>query len=489
MENPETQIKSRSDVLPATVSSDTPEGHLDQGHLSGLQAGGLAIATFGPGVGIVTVPAFTWMVAGSGSWLSVLLAVLGTSLVGISIVLFARRSVGTGSLYSYIGESFKPWARVVTASGVVVGYVFAVAGLLAGTGTYLVSFLVSEGVVGDAGDGVYIATYVISAAIAAMFAIRGLDASVRVSVSLALISVPVAVVVLVGAIRNTGIDLTSQLSLSGSSFGGVTQGVATAAAFLVMFESSAALAAETRSPRKTIPRVVMAVPIGLGTIFALATVVQYAALNALPAEALVNASPPAALARAAGFDFLAEVADLVVALGLFVAIVGFFNYAPRVAMTIANEGLLPRGLAAVHPRFRTPARAIGALAVVSAALPSAFLASSDESALTVNVVVTTLVTYFWVVPYLLISLAGARLVLRERRLPWLLLPAIALGAVIIVWILVAGIANTRPDVLGMSVWIAVSIYFAVTAGFYIASRRNPLFSNGEIADLRETHDA
>ncbi|RYF58035.1 MAG: APC family permease, partial [Comamonadaceae bacterium] len=274
MEIPETQIKSRSDVPPAAVSSDTPERHLDQGHLSGLQAGGLAIATFGPGVGIVTVPAFTWMVAGSGSWLSVLLAVLGTSLVGISIVLFARRSVGTGSLYSYIGESFKPWARVVTASGVVVGYVFAVAGLLAGTGTYLVSFLVSEGVVGDAGDGVYIATYVISAAIAAMFAIRGLDASVRVSVSLALISVPVAVVVLVGAIRNTGIDLTSQLSLSDSSFGGVTQGVATAAAFLVMFESSAALAAETRSPRKTIPRVVMAVPIGLGTIFALATVVQ-----------------------------------------------------------------------------------------------------------------------------------------------------------------------------------------------------------------------
>ncbi|AHK34664.1 hypothetical protein Pd630_LPD07479 [Rhodococcus opacus PD630] len=106
-----------------------------------------------------------------------------------------------------------------------------------------------------------------------------------------------------------------------------------------------------------------------------------------------------------------------------------------------------------------------------------------------NVVVTTLVTYFWVVPYLLISLACARLVLRERRLPWLLLPAIALGAVIIVWILVAGIANTRPDILGMSVWIAVSIYFAVTAGFYIASRRNPLFSKGDSADLHEMHDA
>lgn len=458
-----------TDDQPRVAGPDETALDVTKGTLSGLRAGGLALATFGPGVGMVTVPAFTWFVAGSSASLAILLAALATTFIGFAVVLYARRFVGSGSLYSYMGEMFGPWARILTIAGIFAGYICAIGGLIAGVGTYIVSFLLSVGMFSTASTFLYVCVYLIAGLVATVFAYRGLDTSVKVTIGLAAVSLPPAVVLLVVAIANNGIDISSQLSFGEVSFSQMSGGIATAAAFIVMFESSTALAAETKSPRRNIPRVVMAVPVGLGALFLLSSILQVSALNALPEGAMDEASPPAALARAAGLPVLADVMDLVVGLGIFVAIIGFLNYAPRVVATAAADTTLPRGLQSIHPKFGSPARAIVAVALIATALPVLLLLLSGESALTVNVATTTLITYFWTIPYLLVVVGALFILMRDKNAGGggikrvVIALAVIAGAVVFAWILIYGFTSATPDLVGAAAWISAVVYVILVA--------------------------
>ena len=190
--------------------------------------------------------------------------------------------------------------------------------------------------------GPQVVIFAVAIALAAAIAFRGLDTSVLVAVTLAVLSLPLVVVITIASAWHNGLDLSHQFSFADFSISGTLKGVAVGTAFLMGFESCTALAAETRDPRRNVPLAVMAVPVMLGALFPIATILQVPGLAAASAQLEAGMSAPAALASQAGLgSWFATASDAVLAVATFAALIGFVNYGARFAMTLAEDGLLP----------------------------------------------------------------------------------------------------------------------------------------------------
>jgi amino acid transporter len=113
---------------------------------------------------------------------------------------------------------------------------------------------------------------------------------------------------------------------------------------------------EIREPERTLPR---ALVLGTLAIIVIYLVVNVAYLYLLPLEAiqrspLVAADAAEAIVGRAG----AALIGVVVIVSTFGALVSVMFTSPRIFFAMAEDRLFFRGLAAVHPRFQTPGRAI-----------------------------------------------------------------------------------------------------------------------------------
>lgn len=464
-----------------TSSIDPAVGSLVEappsGRLSIWQAGGLAVSSFIPAVGMATAPAWIVGYAGGGSWLVMLVTAVAMSCVGMAVITFARRYVASGALYSYIGEVFGPWARILMAASLAIGYIVGTATLLCGAGLFFGSFLVSNGIGWATAPIAQIVIYILATVVVAALAYRGLDASVRTCVILTAISVPVMAVITIATVRHTGLDLSTQFDLSGISFGPFSQGLAVAAAFLIMFESSAALAAETKDPRRVVPLVVMVVPIGLGALYVLTTICQVPGLLAVTDQLAAGVSPPAALAAASGLGFFANTADLFIAVAIFASLIGVYNYGSRVLTTLAEDGLLPTALTRHHPRYKTPTVSIVIVAVFSTLLPIVLLIVAGGSPMAVYGYAATLLAYFWVPPYLLVCIGAVVLLRREKRPLAGIIIAAVVGVALTAWILLNAFVYPAASPLNVLPWVFLAT-LALGVAVFTVSYRN---SRGRIA--------
>jgi APA family basic amino acid/polyamine antiporter len=115
-------------------------------------------------------------------------------------------------------------------------------------------------------------------------------------------------------------------------------------------------AEETRNPERTIPR---ALVIGVLTVTACYIALNAAYFYALPLEKVASSTRVAADAAEAviGRRGGATISAVVI-FSTFGAVSGIILVGPRVYFAMARDGLLFRWIAAVHPRFQTPHRAI-----------------------------------------------------------------------------------------------------------------------------------
>src|ERR1700677_1983987 len=85
-----------------------------------------------------TVPAailgLIFAVAGTGTWLSFLLGMIGLVFVSSNINQFARRSASPGSLYTYIVRGLGPTAGALSGWGLLFGYLLTGMSTLCGFG-------------------------------------------------------------------------------------------------------------------------------------------------------------------------------------------------------------------------------------------------------------------------------------------------------------------------------------------------------------------
>ena len=216
------------------------------------------------------------------------------------------------------------------------------------------------------------------------------------------------------------------------------------------FENMPAAAGEYRNPRRDVPFALLSM---IAIVTAVYVSVQWVALATLPGLATSTTPLADAAARFGG----ASLAGLLT-IGAAVSIIGTANntllLGPRYLHAMAADGFGPRGLAAVHPRFQTPAVAIAVLALASLLL--AWSGSFVQLALLS--VVARLCTY--------ITTAAAVLELRRRDDVGFRLPGGAAIPVAALLLSVGLLASATPGNL-------VAAGLALVAGAVVYRFRRP----------------
>ncbi len=460
--------------MSASTSADNtdpadPAVHLEAGRLGRTALVSLSLSAFYPAVSLALVPFLVFTTVGVTAWQTSLLATLAVVCIGRAVIVFARRYVATGSLYSYIAEVFGPWARYLTGAALLGGYITVVTGAVAFVGVFVGSFLYSRGLTTALQFGPQAVIFAITLAGAAAIALRGLGTSVRIAVVLAVLALPLVVVITVASAHHTGLDLAHQFVFD-FSLSHTMQGIAVGAALLIGFESCAVLATETRDPLRNVPVAVMAAPVVLGGLLSIVTILQVPGLAAASDQLAAGMSAPAALAIQSGLGTsVATATDLVLAVASFASLIGFVNYAARFALALAEDGLLPDAIARVHPRYHSPYVAIRALAVAGFAMISGlvFWTGDIVSAYTP---IATLIVYLWVLPYVLIAAGAIVLTVRAREFRPGLWLAAAIGGAAMAWSYLNGLINPpAPPASGMA-WVAVVTIAALVVVFTASQR-------------------
>jgi amino acid transporter len=160
---------------------------------------------------------------------------------------------------------------------------------------------------------------------------------------------------------------------------------------------------EIREPARTVPRAVF-LALGITTLLYLA--IQTVAQGVLASDLALSMDAPLAEASA---RFLGGGGRALVLAGTAVSMLGYLSGdmlgSPRLLFAFGRDGILPAGLASVHPRFHTPHVAIAAHALLACAL--AFVGTFGQLVLVSNVAVLLL--------YLLCSAGALELARRDVR--------------------------------------------------------------------------
>jgi basic amino acid/polyamine antiporter, APA family len=326
-------------------------------------AGLTAIALNGVvGSGIFVLPARIYALAGAASPLAYLVAAVLIALVVACFAEAGSRSEETGGPYLYARAAFGDFA------GFLIGWMFMITRLTAGA-AIANAFVAYLGAIDPAlasGAGRFCAITLAIGALAAVNVFGVALAAATVNLLTVAKLVPLAVFVAVGLFF---VD-PGRVALSFPELGSLRQ----AALLLVFayggFENANVPTEEALDPRRHLP---IALLTTIGAVAVLYVLIQVVAQGTLP-ELATSATPLASAARntmGAPGGWLLTGAALLSTLGSIsaLALVG-----PRILFAFARAGRLPAALAEIHPRYRSPHRAVIVFAVLTwaAALAGGF---------------------------------------------------------------------------------------------------------------------
>ena len=314
------------------------------------------------GSGVYLLPAAAVALLGPASLGAVVLA---GAAVGLVVLCFAEAATyfdEPGSAYLYTRTAFGDVAGFQVGWMTWLTRVTSVASLSAGFAQAL-GYLLPDAEVGLS------RALVISVplAILAVINVVGVEAGARTSVVLAIAKLlPLFVFVAAGIfVADVSLIATQEVSQAGG-WG--------AAALLLLyafagFENTAAAAGEFRDPKRDVP---FALFVHLGLVVLLYVAVQATVMAILP-DSGSSKTPLADAARL----FLGPWGGTFLTVGAVISILGTnantVFAAPRYLFALGRDGYGPEGLAAIHPRFRTPWVAL--LATLAIAWPLALYGS------------------------------------------------------------------------------------------------------------------
>lgn len=294
------------------------------------------------------------------------------------------------------------------------------------------------------------ATRVVAIAAIAAFAavhIAGVRFGVRLLTTIATLKIVLVAALTLAALTSSTADWTHFLPFAARHPGAPPLIGAVAGAFVAAFFSFGGwwevtkIAGEVRDPSWTLPR---ALWIGLAIVTATYTAATMSFIAVVPIGEVVD-----------GQAFIAQVGDAVIGRGggtvvaaiVIVCVLGSLGamqmIAPRLYVAMAQDGVLPAGVAAIHPRLGTPARAIATQAVLASLLVA--IGTFD-----------TIVAFFVFITVVFIAATvSAVFVLRRRDRslvvpmhPW---PAIVFLTLVGVLLVLIGSSNPLQAVLGVAI--------------------------------------
>jgi amino acid transporter len=360
--------------------------------------------------------------AGNGTWLAYLLAMIAILLVAWCISRFARYSASPGSLYTYASMILPPWLGSVAAWSLLLAYIATGSSVIGGF--YHYANLLFVDATGRGFSTVALALMVTGVSV--WIAWRDVKISARLMLWIEAISLLVILIVVVLVLVRHGLHVDpDQLHLRGMTGGGLRLGLVLALFSFVGFESATTLGAEAKNPLRTIPRAVIQSAMIAGAFFIVSAYSEVLGFHTVGQDLGTSDAPMHVLASVARMPVLGVLIDIGAAVSLFAGTLGCITAAARVLLLMAHNGLAHGSFRTTHVRNETPTLAVLATGT-AAVLPVAILAFRGSSGLDVYGWMGSLATYGFIVTYALVCIALPRYlrdhgVFRQgaQILPWL----------------------------------------------------------------------
>lgn len=434
--------------------------------------------------------------AGGSLPLSVLIALVACLFTASSVAELARHLPAAGSVATYTAQGLHP------AVGFLVGWGYVFVEALIPPLLLLQLGFTTAGTLHQEWSSypadLWWPWSLAGAAIIAAAGYLGVRTSARFGTVLGVFEVLVFLVFAVWLIGKAGGDNT--LSVFGTShtaegyegLSGVFAGSVYTVLAFAGFEAAAPLAEETRDPRRTMHRAVLGAALAIGLFYVLTTYAMtvYFGPDRFGEFGASGAASWEGVARAS-FGIFWVLVFLAVVNSTIANANACANVSTRTAFALARIRVLPRFLAVLHPKYRSPTAGIAVQTVVAvgAVLGLGFGYDPVTAFLLLATVIVTVV----IGVYILVNLACAGYFLRRRReslkpVRHLLLPLLGIIAFVPALLTAAGLPVfdfvselTAPvsyagSVVG--VWMAAGVVVLV-----VLIRRHP----GRIAETARVH--
>ncbi|HTJ67785.1 MAG TPA: APC family permease [Actinospica sp.] len=308
--------------------------------------------------------------AGAAAPLSVLIAAVGVLGLGWIVAQYARRIHAAGSLYDYVTDGLG--RRVGAAAGLLyyVGILALGMGILVMIGGTIHDTLQSEFNVTPLPSFVW--DLILLVGLAAVLYL-GVALSTRAQLTLALISFTVVLIfslyVIIKLGSHNSLATGFKPSSSPEGFRGVLFGVLYGVLLFTGFETAANLGEETTHPKRDIPRAVLISVLAVAGFYIIGSYAQVAgyhfSLDALGKNAGAPLFGIAGPVSDGGFGSVVvrRLLELVVVFDMIAVMIGCSVSASRGFFAMARDGRLPKPMARVSERRRTPL--IASLVVVA----------------------------------------------------------------------------------------------------------------------------
>ena len=402
-------------------------------------------------VGIFLTPGTVIQAIASPLGVLLVWAVMGTMAIcgALCYGALAARYPQAGGGYVYLREAYGP--RIAFLYGwkcLLVMDPGITAALATGFASY-VAYLTPMGSVATRGVAI--------GAIAAFAAVHmaGVRVGMRLLTTIAVLKILLVAGLTIGALASPRASWSHFVPFVARHAGAPPIAGAVAGAFVAAFFSFGGwwevtrIAGEVRNPSRTLPR---ALWLGLAIVTLTYTAATLSFIAVIPIHQVV-----------AGQAFIAQVGEIIVGRGggavvaaiVIVCVLGSLGamqmIAPRLYVAMAEDGVLPAAVAAVHPRLGTPARAIATQAVLASALVA--IGTFD-----------TIVAFFVFITVVFIAATVASVFVLQLREPgfhvplhpW---PAVVFLALVAVLLVLLGASHPLQALLGMViVAAAVPVY-------------------------------
>jgi amino acid transporter len=301
----------------------------------------------------LTIP-LVFALAGNGTWLVYVLAMVSVLLVAYCIGRFARTSASPGSLYSYASDSLPPVFGAAAGWGLLLAYV-ATGASVAGGAMYYSILLAEQFLHWSIAP---IPALAVICAAAGYIAYRDIKLSASVMLWVEFVTLAVIVTVLTALMIRNGFHVDAdQLRLKGLHFGAMGPALVLAIFTFVGFESATTLGVEARQPLRTIPRAVLQCAVLSGMFFLLCSYAEVLGFHGVSSSTIEATSPMHLLADRAGLPAFGLAMEIGAMVSNFACVLACTTAAARVLLRMARAGLVPEVLQRTGARRGTPVTA------------------------------------------------------------------------------------------------------------------------------------
>ena len=440
------------------VAGARAEAGLRHGVLSPLEVLAQSISTIAPTASpTLTVP-LVFALAGNGTWLAYLFAVVCVLLMALCIGCYARLSASCGSLYGYALSARHPLVSSTAGLALVLAYVATGASVTGG-------FINYADVLAESAGFAHAPAMLLAAlavGISVWVAYRDVQVSAQLMLWIEVVSVASIAVVVAVLLWRAGLHVhLPQATLAGVHASGVRLGVVLALFSFVGFESATALGAEARDPLKTIPRAVLQSAVLAGVFFILCAYVEVMGFAQAHQNLGDNVAPLHLLCTLAGMRWLAPVIDVGALVSMFACTLSCVTAAARVLLRMAGQGLVHRSLGHTHATHNTPGVA-AVLAGVATFLPVGGMLLARVGAVEIYGYMGSLAVYGFITVY---GIVAAQLPFFLRAQGRLTAPATALSTLATLAMLAALAGTLYPVPAQPYNWLPYVYLAYLLAGF------------------------